>query len=84
MKEFIDELISKDLSFDEIRDEFSKFGYSDDYEVYSKFTKDDYDVRDEFLVISNKVRQTLMNYVVCGVVVKFSKFYFFIRQVAKF
>ena len=48
MKEFIDELISKDLSFDEIRDEFSKFGYSDDYEVYSKFTKDDYDVRDEF------------------------------------
>lgn len=49
MKEFIDELISKDLSFDEIRDEFSKFGYSDDYEVYSKFTKDDYDVRDEFL-----------------------------------
>ncbi len=48
MKEFIDELISKDLSFDEIRDEFRKFGYSDDYEVYSKFTKDDYDVRDEF------------------------------------
>ncbi|HFR3702986.1 TPA: hypothetical protein ACHVE0_001998 [Streptococcus suis] len=48
MKKFIDELISKDLSFDEIRDEFSKFGYSDDYEVYSKFTKDDYDVRDEF------------------------------------
>ncbi|MCK3970487.1 hypothetical protein HCB92_11190, partial [Streptococcus suis] len=49
MKKFIDELISKDLSFDEIRDEFRKFGYSDDYEVYSKFTKDDYDVRDEFL-----------------------------------
>lgn len=49
MKKFIDELISKDLSFDEIRDEFSKYGYSDDYEVYSKFTKDDYDVRDEFL-----------------------------------
>ena len=49
MKEFIDELISKDLSFDEIRDEFRKFGYSNDYEVYSKFTKDDYDVRDEFL-----------------------------------
>ena len=48
MKEFIDELISKDLSFDEIRDEFRKFGYSNDYEVYSKFTKDDYDVRDEF------------------------------------
>ena len=48
MKKFIDELISKDLSFDEIRDEFRKFGYSDDYEVYSKFTKDDYDVRDEF------------------------------------
>ena len=48
MKEFIDELISKDLSFDEIRDEFRKFGYSDDYEVYWKFTKDDYDVRDEF------------------------------------
>lgn len=49
MKKFIDELISKDLSFDEIRDEFRKFGYSNDYEVYSKFTKDDYDVRDEFL-----------------------------------
>lgn len=48
MKKFIDELISKDLSFDEIRDEFRKFGYSNDYEVYSKFTKDDYDVRDEF------------------------------------
>lgn len=49
MKKFIDELISKDLSFDEIRDEFRKLGYSDDYEVYSKFTKDDYDIRDEFL-----------------------------------
>ncbi|HFU4190517.1 TPA: hypothetical protein ACGO8C_002057 [Streptococcus suis] len=48
MKKFIDELISKDLSFDEIRDEFSKYGYSDDYEVYSKFTKDDLNVRDEF------------------------------------
>ena len=48
MKKFIDELISKDLSFEEIRDEFSKYARSNDYEVYSKFTNDDLNVRDEF------------------------------------
>lgn len=48
MKKIIDELILKDLSFDEIRDEFHKYARSDDYEVYSKFTNDDLNVRDEF------------------------------------
>ena len=48
MIKFIDELISQDLSFDEIIHEFNLFARSNDSDVYSNFTFEDLNVRDEF------------------------------------
>ncbi|HEP1835783.1 TPA: hypothetical protein VCA20_002031 [Streptococcus suis] len=48
MIKFIDELILQDLSFDEIIHEFNLFARSNDSDVYSNFTFEDLNVRDEF------------------------------------